>query len=104
MRRTGIKIMPGRGAITTTQQNDTILGFIAKGKAEGARLVAGGTALLLCALRAQQVTEARRATHELAAGREFEPLGDGLLGLLHGMKGQKQRRAASKARGNFDDG
>jgi acyl-CoA reductase-like NAD-dependent aldehyde dehydrogenase len=33
------------GAITTTQQNDTILGFIAKGQAEGARLVAGGTPL-----------------------------------------------------------
>ena len=33
------------GAITTTQQNDTILGFIARGLAEGARLVAGGTAL-----------------------------------------------------------
>ena len=33
------------GAITTTAQNDIILGFIAKGLAEGARLVAGGTAL-----------------------------------------------------------
>lgn len=33
------------GAITTSQQNDTILGFIAKGQAEGARLVAGGTPL-----------------------------------------------------------
>ncbi len=31
------------GAITTEAQNDTILGFIAKGRAEGARLVCGGT-------------------------------------------------------------
>ena len=31
------------GAITTTAQNDVILGYIAKGQAEGARLVAGGT-------------------------------------------------------------
>ncbi len=35
------------GAITTTQQNDTILDFIARGQREGARLVAGGTALAL---------------------------------------------------------
>jgi betaine-aldehyde dehydrogenase len=33
------------GAITTEAQNDTILGFIAKGRAEGARVVTGGTAV-----------------------------------------------------------
>ncbi|QEN85204.1 aldehyde dehydrogenase family protein [Labrys sp. KNU-23] len=33
------------GAITTTAQNETILGYIAKGKEEGARLVCGGSAL-----------------------------------------------------------
>ncbi|MGN6537676.1 MAG: aldehyde dehydrogenase family protein, partial [Mesorhizobium sp.] len=33
------------GAITTTAQNDTILGYIAKGKQEGARLVCGGDRL-----------------------------------------------------------
>jgi betaine-aldehyde dehydrogenase len=33
------------GAITTPAQNDTIMGYIAKGKAEGARLVCGGEQL-----------------------------------------------------------
>jgi betaine-aldehyde dehydrogenase len=33
------------GAITTTAQNDIIMGFIAKGKAEGAKIVAGGASL-----------------------------------------------------------
>ena len=33
------------GAITTAAQNDTILGFIAKGRAEGARVVTGGAAV-----------------------------------------------------------
>lgn len=32
------------GAITTAAQNDVILGYIAKGQAEGAKLVTGGTA------------------------------------------------------------
>jgi len=36
---------PQVGAITTEAQNDIILGFIAKGQAEGARLVAGGAAV-----------------------------------------------------------
>jgi acyl-CoA reductase-like NAD-dependent aldehyde dehydrogenase len=31
------------GAITTSQQNETIMSYIAKGKAEGARLVTGGS-------------------------------------------------------------
>jgi len=35
------------GAITTAQQNDTILGYIAKGKAEGAKLSYGGESLKL---------------------------------------------------------
>lgn len=46
-------------------------------------LVTSGTTLLLRALRAKQVTEARRAAHEFALGGEFEPLGNGLLCLLH---------------------
>lgn len=33
------------GAVTTEAQNATILGFIDQGRAEGARLIAGGTAL-----------------------------------------------------------
>lgn len=33
------------GAITTDAQNDTILSYIAKGKAEGAKLLTGGTAM-----------------------------------------------------------
>lgn len=33
------------GAITTAAQNETILGYIAKGKAEGARVLTGGDAL-----------------------------------------------------------
>lgn len=49
----------------------------------GHELVTAGTTLLLRALRAKQVTEARRAAHELALSGEFEPLGNGLLGLLH---------------------
>src|SRR5947209_4412029 len=55
-----------------------------RGMALSHQFVAGGTALLLRALRAKQVTEARRASHELAPGGQFEPLGNGLLGLLHG--------------------
>ena len=39
------------------------------------KLVAGGTALLLRALRGQQVTEAGRATHKLTCRGEFEALG-----------------------------
>ena len=41
----------------------------------------------------------RRRTHELAPGGEFEPLGNGLLGLLHGKSGRKQRSALPLARG-----
>lgn len=33
------------GAITTAAQNDTIMGFIARGRAEGAKIVTGGEAL-----------------------------------------------------------
>ena len=53
-------------------------------------LVTGGTTLLLRALRAKQVTETRRAAHELALGGEFEPLGNGLLGLLHGERSKTE--------------
>ena len=54
------------------------------------QLVTRGTTLLLRAFRAKQVTEARRAAHELALGGEFEPLGNGLLGLLHGERSKTE--------------
>ena len=54
------------------------------------QLVTTGTTLLLRALRAKQVTEAWRAAHELALGGEFEPLGDGLLCLLHGERSKTE--------------
>ena len=53
-------------------------------------LVTGGTTLLLRTLRAEQVTEAGRAPHELALSGEFEPLGNGLLGLLHGERSKTE--------------
>ena len=56
------------------------------------QLVAGGTTLLLRALRAKQMTEARRAAHELALGGQLEPLGNGLLGLLHGERSKTEKR------------
>ena len=52
----------------------------------GNLFVPGGTTLLLRALRGQQVTEARRATHELTSRGELEALSHGLFGLLHGEK------------------
>src|SRR5205823_8838133 len=69
------------------------------GMALGHQLVTGGTTFLLRALRAEEVTEARRPTDELAPSGEFEPLGNGLLGLLHGKSGRKQRSEAGLARG-----
>ena len=60
------------------------------GMAFSHELVAGSTALLLRGLRAQQVTETRRAAHELAPGGEFEPLGHGLFGLLHGERSKTE--------------
>jgi hypothetical protein len=54
------------------------------------QLVTRRTTLLLRAFRAKQVTEARRAAHELALGGEFEPLGNGLLGLLHGERSKTE--------------
>src|SRR5215208_1224705 len=56
----------------------------------GDELVTRGTTLLLRAFRAKQVTKARRAAHELALGGEFEPLGNGLLGLLHGERSKTE--------------
>lgn len=60
----------------------------------GHQLIAGGTALLLGALRSEQVSETRRAANELATGGELEALGDGFFGLLHGESGRKQRTIA----------
>lgn len=57
-------------------------------------LVTGGTTLLLRALRAKQVTETRRTAHELAPGGEFEPLGNGLLCLLHGERSKTETHPA----------
>ena len=53
----------------------------------GDQLVLGSPALLLRRLRGQQVAEAGRAAHELAAAGQLEALGDGFLGLLHREKG-----------------
>ena len=58
----------------------------------GHELVPGRTTLLLRGLRTQQVTEARRAAHELALGGEFEPLGNGLLGLLREERKKTEAR------------
>src|SRR5690606_25622239 len=60
------------------------------GMAFSHELVTGRTTLLLRGLRAKQVTEARRAAHELALGGEFEPLGNGLLCLLHGERSKTE--------------
>jgi len=57
------------------------------------QLVTRGPALLLRALRGQQMTEARRAAHELAASGKLEALSNGFLRLLHGESGPKQRSA-----------
>ena len=62
-------------------------------------LVLGSTAFLLGALGGQQVTEARRAAHQLALGGQFEALGDRLFGLLHEKSGRKQRVSTPLARG-----
>ena len=59
----------------------------------GHQLVAGTTSLLLRAFRAKQMSKARRAPHELSLGGEFEPLGNGLLSLLHGERSKTEIRA-----------
>jgi len=58
------------------------------------QLVTTGTTLLLRALRAKQVTKAWRAANELALGGEFEPLGHGLLCLLHGERSKTEMPSA----------
>jgi len=65
----------------------------------GDKLVAGGTSFGLRALRGKQVPEAGRAADQLSGSGNFEALGDGLFGLLHGGSGRKQRRHAEMARG-----
>jgi hypothetical protein len=65
------------------------------------KLVLGGTALLLRALRGKQVTKTGRAANQLSRSGNFEALGDGLFGLLHGESGRKQRERPPFARGNF---
>lgn len=67
------------------------------------QLVSGRTTLLLRALRAKQVTEARRAAHELALRGYLEPLGNGLLGLLHGER-SKTEAAPPHGKGNLGSG
>ena len=63
------------------------------GMASRHELVFVRTTFGLRALRGQQVTEAGRAAHELSASGQLEALGNGLLGLLHGESGPKQRSA-----------
>ena len=65
----------------------------------GDELITGGTAFGLRALRGKQVTEAGRATDQLALGGQFEALGNGLFGLLHVRSWRKQRRPRALARG-----
>lgn len=65
----------------------------------GDKLVARGTSFGLRALRGKQVPEAGRAANQLSGSGNFEALGDGLFGLLHGGKVRKQRRHAEMARG-----
>ena len=55
--------------------------------ASGDEFVLGGTTFGLRALRRQQVPEAGRAANQLSGSGEFEALGDGLFGLLHGGSG-----------------
>ena len=71
------------------------------GMAGSHKLVLGGTTLLLRALRGQQVTKTGRAANQLSRSGNFEALGDGLFGLLHGESGRKQRVRRPMARGNF---
>src|SRR3569833_3817789 len=68
------------------------------GMAIGHELVPTSTTFGFRAFRAEQVTEARRAAHELALGGHLEPLGNGLLGLLHGKSVRKQTSTALVAR------
>ena len=58
--------------------------------ARGNEFVFGGTTFGLRALRGQQVPEAGRAANQLSGSGNFEALGDGLFGLLHGEKRRKQ--------------
>lgn len=67
----------------------------------GDELVTRGTTFGLRALRGKQVTEAGRAANQLSGSGNFEALGDGLFGLLHGEKGRKQRPRAAMARGKL---
>lgn len=69
----------------------------------GHQLVLRGTALGLGALGGKEVTEAGRATLELTFGGELEALGDGLLGLLHGREGRRQRAPRGLARNLFGE-
>lgn len=64
-------------------------------------LVTRSTTFGFRALRGKQVTEAGRAANQLSGSGNFEALGDGLFGLLHGEKGRKQRAQAAMARGKL---
>lgn len=71
------------------------------GMAWSHKLVLGGTTLLLRALRGKQVTKTGRAADQLSRSGNFEALGDGLFGLLHGESGRKQSVHRPKARAIF---
>ncbi len=58
------------GAITTTAQNDTIMGFIAKGRAEGARVVTGGAAVDMGAGQYIQPTLFTGVTRDMSIARD----------------------------------
>ena len=68
----------------------------------GDKLVAGGTSFGLRALRGKQVPEAGRAANQFSGSGNFEALGDGLFGLLHGGSARKQSARVVMARGNLE--
>ena len=55
------------------------------------QLVLRSATFLFRRFRGEQVTEARRAAHQLPAGGEFEALGDGFFRLLHEWSVKKHR-------------
>ena len=64
-------------------------------------LVLRGPTLLLRALGGEEVSETRRATHELTFGSQLEALGDGLFGLLHGNEMLKADYSPAHGKGNY---
>ena len=64
-------------------------------------LILGSTTFGLRAFGGQQVPEAGRAADQLSGSGNFEALGDGLFGLLHGESGRKQRLPCPLSKANL---